>query len=213
MATNLLFVYYSAYGHIFDMVQAAAAEARKLPDIEVKVAKVAEFEAAKTYLSSQPPYVQAQELQKSVPDVTAEDLLWSDGIVWGVPTRFGVMPAQMKQFLDSSGGVWARGELEGKATGVIVSSGSIHGGQETTAVTMMIPLMHFGMIYVGLPYGENPEQQTAEGIGGSPYAASVVAGPDGSKQAVEQEKTMAGRLAVRVARVAQALKGTEVRNK
>lgn len=213
MATNLLFVYYSAYGHIFDMVQAAAAEAKKLPDVEVKVAKAAEFEAAKAYLSTQPPYVQAQELQKDVPDVTPDDLIWADGIVWGVPTRYGVMPAQMKQLLDSSGGLWAQGKLEGKPTAVIASSGSVHGGQETTAITTMIALMHFGMIYVGLPYGENPEQLTAEGIGGSPYAASVVAGPDGSRQAVDIERTMAGRLAVRVARVAQALKHTEVRNK
>ena len=79
------------------------------------------------------------------------------------------MPAQMKQFLDSAGGLWANGELEGKATAVFTSSGSIHGGQESTVLTSLVPLLHFGLVFVGLPYGENPEQLTTDGIGGSPY--------------------------------------------
>ena len=172
----------------------------------MKIVKIPEFDAVKQAMSDQPPYVEAQEAQNSIPDATLDDLRWADGIIWGVPTRYGSMPAQMKQYLDSAGSLWMNGELEGKATGVVTSTGSIHGGQETTALTTFVPLMHFGLIYVGLPYGENPEQLTTDGVGGSPYAASTIAGADGSRTPVEVELTMASRLGARVAKVAGALK-------
>ncbi|SMO71273.1 NAD(P)H:quinone oxidoreductase [Melghirimyces algeriensis] len=205
--TNILIPYYSAYGHIYKMSLSVAEGAKSVEGTEVKVAKTSEFEVAKKYLSTQEPYVKAQEAQADIPEATQEDLTWADGIIWGVPTRFGLMPAQMKQFMDASGGLWAKGALEGKVTSVFVSTGSVHGGQETTAITTLIPLLHYGMIYVGLPYGENPEQLTADGIGGSPYAATTVAGPDGSKTPEERELKMAYRLGARVAKVAKALKG------
>lgn len=203
---NVLIVYYSAYGHMFEMATVVAEGAREA-GAEVRLVKVPEFEGAKQALSGQEYYVKAQEAQVDIQEVTQDDLKWADGILWGVPTRYGLMPAQMKQVLDSAGGLWATGALEGKAAGIFTSSGSIHGGQETTILTTMIALMHFGMIMVGLPYGENQEQLTTDGIGGSPYGASTVAGPDGSRVPVEVEKTMAGRLGARVARAAEALKG------
>lgn len=202
---NILVVYYSAYGHIFEMAK-AVAEGAKRAGANVKIAKVPEFEAARKAMSAQEAYVKAQEAQKDIPEATHDDLKWADGIIWGVPTRYGVMPAQMKQFLDTAGALWASGALEGKPTAVFTSTGSIHGGQETTLLTTLVALLHFGMIYVGLPYGENPEQLTAEGIGGTPYGASTVAGPDGSRMPDEREKTMAARLGERVARIAAALK-------
>ncbi len=206
LSTKILIPYYSAYGHIYQMAQAVAEGAKGAGDVEVKLVKIPEFEGVKQAMSAQPPYVEAQEAQDPIPEATHDDLRWADGIIWGIPTRYGSMPAQMKQYLDSAGSLWMNGELEGKATAVVTSTGSIHGGQETTALTTFVPLMHFGMIYVGLPYGENPEQLSTEGIGGSPYSASTVAGPDGSRTPVEVELTMAGRLGARVAKVAGALK-------
>ncbi|MCA0988847.1 NAD(P)H:quinone oxidoreductase [Guptibacillus algicola] len=206
MSTKILIPYYSAYGHIYEMVQAVAEGAQGAGDVEVKLVKIPEFEGVKQAMSAQPPYVEAQEAQGDIPEATHDDLRWADGIIWGIPTRYGSMPAQMKQYLDSAGSLWMNGELEGKATAVVTSTGSIHGGQETTALTTFVPLMHFGMIYVGLPYGENPEQLSTEGIGGSPYSASTVAGTDGSRTPADVELTMAARLGARVAKVAGALK-------
>ncbi|WP_017729359.1 NAD(P)H:quinone oxidoreductase [Halalkalibacterium ligniniphilum] len=201
---KVLIPYYSAYGHIYKMAQ-AVAEGAKRAGAEVKIVKIPEFDAVKNAMSGQEAYVKAQESQTGVPEATHDDLLWADGIVWGIPTRYGSMPAQMKQYLDSAGGLWAKGELEGKATAIFTSSGSIHGGQETTIITSLVPLLHFGLIFVGLPYGENPEQLTTDGIGGSPYGASTVAGPDGSAYPDERDLLMAGRLGERVAKVAAKL--------
>lgn len=203
---NILIPYYSAYGHIFQMAKAVAEGARSVADTEVRLVKVAEFAEVKQAMSAQEWYVNAQAAQNDIPVAAHDDLRWADGIVWGIPTRYGSMPAQMKQFLDSAGGLWAKGELEGKPTAIFTSSGSIHGGQETTVITSLVPLLHFGMIFVGLPYGENPEQLTAEAIGGSPYGASTVAGPMGAESPKEGDFTMASRLGARVAKVASALK-------
>lgn len=203
---NVLIVYYSAYGHIFEMAKAVAEGAKQIAGSEVKIVKVPEFAVVKEAMSGQEAYLAAQQKQADIPEVTQDDLVWADAIIWGVPTRYGMMPAQMKQVLDASGGLWAKGALEGKATAVFTSTGSIHGGQESTILTTLVPLLHFGMIFVGLPYGENPEQMSAEGIGGSPYGASTVAGPDGSASPKQVDLTMASRLGARVARVAAALK-------
>jgi len=207
--SNILVVYYSAYGHIFQMANAVAEGAKGVPNTQVKVVRVPEFEAVKKAMSAQEYYVKAQEAQAHIPELTQEDLKWADGIIWGIPTRYGMMPAQMKQVLDAAGGLWATGALEGKATSVFSSSGSIHGGQEATILTSIVPLLHFGLIYVGLPYGENPEQLTSDGIGGSPYGASTVAGPRGENSPDARDLTMAGRLGARVARVAEALKAAK----
>ncbi|GAF64727.1 flavoprotein WrbA [Bacillus sp. TS-2] len=202
---NILIPYYSAYGHIFKMAKAVEEGAKKVEGIEVKLVRIKEFEEVKEVMSNQDPYVEAQKEQNEVKEATLDDLRWADGIIWGVPTRYGSMPAQMKQYLDSAGGLWAKGELEGKATAVFTSSGSIHGGQESTILTTLVPLLHFGLIFVGLPYGENQEQLTTDGIGGSPYGASTVAGPDGSSFPDPRDLKMAERLGSRVAEVAKKL--------
>ncbi|MCR6111711.1 NAD(P)H:quinone oxidoreductase [Bacillus sp. A301a_S52] len=204
--TKVLVPYYSTYGHIFTMARAIVEGAQDVEGTEVKLVKIEEFDAVKEAMAEQGAYVKAQEAQKDVPVATHDDLRWADGVVWGIPTRYGTMPAQMKQYLDSAGALWANGELEGKVTGIFTSTGSIHGGQETTAITSLVPLLHFGFIFVGLPYGENPEQLTTDGIGGSPYSASTVAGPDGSSQPDQRDLLMAKRLGKRVASVAKALR-------
>ncbi|PYZ99109.1 flavoprotein [Alteribacter lacisalsi] len=205
--TKILIPFYSAYGHIHTMAKAVAEGAKDVEGVEVKIVRIPEFDEVQKAMSGQDAYVQAQDAQEDLPVATHDDLKWADGIIWGIPTRYGSMPAQMKQYIDSAGGLWMNGDLEGKVTSTFISSGSIHGGQETTAITTIVPLLHFGLIYVGLPYGENPEQLTTDGIGGSPYAASTVAGPDGSNQPDERDLTMAKRLGKRVASVSKSLRG------
>jgi len=203
--TELLIVYYSSYGHTFKMAKAARDGAKDLTDVNVKLVKVPEFESARKAMSEQEAYVKAQKDQEEIPEVTQEDLKNADGILWGIPTRFGNMPAQVKQVLDSCGGLWANGELEDTVTGIFTSSNTLHGGQESTILSSLIPMLHLGMIFVGTPYGQNPELSETEFQGGSPYGPSTVAGPDGSRLPNESELKMVKRLAARVARVAKGL--------
>ena len=206
MPTNVLVVYYSSYGHIYKMAQAVVEGAKRESDADVRLRRVEELEQARIGMSKQPAYVAAQEAQKDVPIVTHDDLRWADGICWGTPTRYGNMCAQMKQFIDSTGQLWMKGELEDKAAGIFVGTATIHGGQETTVITSLIPLMHLGMVIVGTPYGQNPQILVTDGIGGSPYGPGTLAGPDGSRQPVESELTTARNLGTRVAKVAARLK-------
>src|SRR5688500_9464192 len=149
MPTNILVVYYSTYGHVFQMAQAVADGARSVKGADVRLRRVAELAEAKQKMSAHEGYRKAQELQKDIHEATHDDLRWADGICWGTPTRYGNMAAQMKQFIDSTGSLWLKGELEDKPAGIFVSTGTIHGGQETTVITSLIPLMHLGMIIVG----------------------------------------------------------------
>lgn len=206
MPTNVLVVYYSSYGHIFRMAQSVEEGAKSVTDVDVRLRRVAELEQAQAGMSKQPAYVQAQEAQKNVPVVTHDDLRWADGICWGTPTRYGNMAAQMKQFIDSTGQLWLKGELEDKAAGIFTSTATIHGGQESTVLTSLVPLLHLGFVIVGTPYGQNPQILVTDGIGGSPYGPGTLAGPDGSRQPVESELTTARNLGSRVAKVAARLK-------
>lgn len=124
---------------------------------------------------------------------------------WDTSTRYGSKgPAQLKQYITA--GEWFKGEMEDNAAGVFVGTSTIHGGQETSAITFMIPLLHLGMVLVGTPYGQNPQLLVTDGIGGSPYGPGTLAGPDGSRQPVEAELTTARNLGSRVAKVAGRLK-------
>lgn len=211
MATNVLIVYYSAYGHVFQMALAVEEGAKSVPDTDVRLRRVPELPAARQAMSTQETYVLAQEAQSGVPEATLEDLRWADGICWGTPTRYGNMTAQMKQFIDSTGSLWLEGALEDKPAGVFTSTATIHGGQETTILTSAIPLIHLGMVIVGTPYGQNPQILVTDGIGGSPYGPGTLAGPDGSRQPAELELVTARNLGSRVTRFAQALKPLRVR--
>ena len=206
MPTNILVVYYSSYGHLFKMAQAVEAGAKSVADTDVRLRRVAELESAGKHMSAQPAYVAAQEAQKDVPIANNDDLRWADGVCFGTPTRYGNMAAQMKQFIDGTGGLWLKGEMEDKAAGVFVGTGTIHGGQETTVITTMVPLLHLGMVICGTPYGQNPHILVTDGIGGSPYGPGTLAGPDGSRQPVDSELTTARNLGSRVAKVAAQLK-------
>ncbi len=206
MFTNILVVYYSTYGHVFQMAQAVVEGARGVSGADVRLRRVAELQEAQAKLSAQEGYRRAQAAQKDVPIATHDDLRWADGICWGTPTRYGNMAAQMKQFIDSTGSLWMKGELEDKAAGIFVSTGTIHGGQETTVITSMVPLLHLGMVICGTPYGQNQQILTTDGIGGSPYGPGTLAAADNSREPEDRELTTARNLGGRVARVAERLK-------
>jgi NAD(P)H dehydrogenase (quinone) len=204
--TNILVVFYSTYGHIFQMAQAVVEGAESVAGTEVRLRRIPELTEAKSHLSTQEFYVQAQQQQTDIPEVTKDDLHWAHGILWGTPTRFGNMSAQMKQFIDTLGGEWQRGDLEDKVAGVFTSTATIHGGQETTIITSLVPLLHLGMIFIGTPYGQNPQILVTDGIGGSPYGPGTLAGPDGSRQPVESELQTARNLGSRAAKVSARTK-------
>ncbi len=207
--TKLIITYYSSYGHMFEMAKEAKNAIEGIKDYEVKLRKIPELKAAEEAMSAQDAYLQGQDAQADIKEVSLGDLEWADGIVWGIPTRFGNMPAQVKQFIDTAGGLWAEGKLEDKVTGVMSSSNTVHGGQESTILSSLIPLLHFGMIFVGSTYGQNPELNEDKLQGGSPYGPSTIAGSDGSKTPTEGDLKMAARLAKRVARVAKGIKTTK----
>ena len=207
MTTKITVVFYSSYGHTYRLAKAVQEGAAGENGVDVRLRRIPELEAAHRAMSSQDAYRQAQEKMADVEEATLDDLRWADGVIWGTPTRYGNMSAQMKQFIDQTGPLWAKGELEDKPTGVFTSTNTIHGGQESTILTSLVPLLHLGMIFVGTPYGQNPEIMTAEAIGGSPYGPSTLAGNDGSRQPVEAELQVARRLGERVARLASRLKG------
>ncbi|MBV8094599.1 MAG: NAD(P)H:quinone oxidoreductase [Acetobacteraceae bacterium] len=168
MTTNLLVTFYSTYGHIHRMARAVVEGAESVSDTTVRLRRIPELEAARKALSAQDAYARAQQAQAETLEVTHDDLRWADGIAWGTPTRYGNMSAQMKQFIDTTGSLWLKGELEDKAAGIFTSTASIHGGQETTILTALVPLIHLGMVFVGTPYGQNPQLLVTDGIGGSP---------------------------------------------
>ena len=192
MSTKVLVVYYSLHGHVEALAGAVGGGAESVRNTEVRIRRV--------------PDLDARPMERSIPLATHDDVRWADGIAWGTPTRYGMMATPLKRFLDGMVDLWLRGELEDKPTGVFTSSASMHGGQESTILTTLVPLLHFGMIFVGTPYVQNPQILTTDGVGGSPYGPSTVAGPDDKRGVLPVELLTARNLGVRIARVASALK-------
>jgi NAD(P)H dehydrogenase (quinone) len=193
MATRVLVVYYSLHGHVEALARAVGAGAESVRNTEVRLRRF-------------PDPDDAGQAQGATDEATLDDLRWADGIAWGTPTRYGAMATPMKRFLDGMVEVWMSGELEDKPAGVFTSTASIHGGQESTILTTLVPLLHFGMIFVGTPYVQNPQIMTADAVGGSPYGPSTVAGPDGKRPIADVELATARNLGIRLARVASVLK-------
>jgi len=182
---KILVVYYSMYGHVHRMAEAVADGAREVKGAEVLTRRVPE-----TLPEDVLGKMGALEAQKGfvhVPVCAQEELASADAIIFGTPTRFGNMCGQMRQFLDATGGLWARGALVGKVGGVFTSSGTQHGGQESTILSFHITLLHHGMIVVGLPYAFQGQMRTDEVSGGSPYGASTIAGTSGERTPTENE--------------------------
>ena len=178
--SKVLVLYYSSYGHIEKMAEAVAQGARDA-GAEVAVKRVPELVPEEIARKSH------FKLDQAAPIATVEELPNYDAIIIGVPTRFGNMPAQMKNFLDQTGGLWAQGKLVGKVGSVFTSSATQHGGQESTILSTHIVLLHQGMVIVGLPYSFQGQMILTEVTGGSPYGASTIAAGDGSRQPSENE--------------------------
>lgn len=194
---RVLILYYSRSGNVRDMAKWIARGVEKYP-------------GAEALLRTVPPVAPViHKREPPVPDsgaiyVTQEDLKACDGLILGSPTRFGNMAAPMKHFLDETGSLWMNGTLINKPGAVFTSSSSLHGGQESTLLSMMLPLLHHGMVFAGLPYSEAALVQTLGG--GTPYGASHFAGADGSRPLDEHETALCQALGERIARLAHALK-------
>ncbi len=198
---KVLVLYYSSWGHISAMAAAVAEGAGSVAGTEVAVKRVPELV---------PETVRQQAHYKDesgVPVATVEELAGYDAIIFGTPTRFGNMAAQMKNFLDQTGGLWMKGALVGKVGSVFTASGTQHGGQESTILSTHIVLLHQGMVLVGLPYAFQGQMGVSEVMGNSPYGASTIAGGDGSRQPSAVELDGARYQGRHVAEIATKLHG------
>jgi len=203
---KILVVYYSMYGHVLKLAQAVAEGAGSVPGVEVVMRRVEDLPFNEKKLLESRHAQKTLEEQRDIPFCTLEDLRTADGILFGTPTRYGNMTSQMKALFDQTAELWVKGDLEGKAAGIFTSTATTHGGQETTGFTMMAPLLHLGMIIVGVPYS-TPGMLHTEGRGGTPYAASTVAGGQGELTPTPEDLEIARALGRRVAEITRKLRG------
>ena len=203
---KILVVYYSMYGHVLKLARAAAAGAQTVAGAEVVLRRVQELDSNLSKLQGSKHAQAALAQQQDIPIATIDDLRAADGVIFGTPTRFGNMCAQMKQYFDGAAELWLQETQEGKPAGVMVSTATTHGGQETTCLTMMAPLLHLGFIIVGVPYS-TPGMLHTEGRGGTPYGASTVAGGKNDLEPAPEDLVIASALGRRVADVAKKLRG------
>jgi NAD(P)H dehydrogenase (quinone) len=195
---NVLIVYYSTFGNVYKMANLVAEGVREVKGAEPVVRTVREL-IPEEVIASRPDMKAGREMQQGVPLVSLDDFRQAGAIAFGTPTRFGNVSAQLKNQIDQLTSLWLKGELEGKAAGIFTSTGSLHGGQETTILTLMAPLIHLGMIVVGVPYSVQ-ELFLTQG-GGSPYGPGHVAGPDSRREIDPQEAAICRALGRRLAQV------------
>lgn len=196
--TKLLVLYYSMYGHIEIMANAVAEGAKSVEGVEVTIKRVPELMSDETASKA------GAKIGQSAPVASPQELSDYDAFIFGTPTRFGNMAAQMRNFLDQTGGLWVKGSLVGKVASVFASTGT-GGGNESTILTFIPTLLHHGMIYVGLPYSCPELTNITELKGGSPYGAATIAGPDGSRRPSPIELAMARFQGKHVATIAHQL--------
>ncbi|MDC8755626.1 NAD(P)H:quinone oxidoreductase [Erythrobacter sp. sf7] len=197
--TKVLVLYYSSYGHIEAMAAAVAEGAASVPGTEVSVKRVPELVPDDVAASA------GIKLDQAAPVADPNELADYDAIIFGTPTRFGNMAAQMRNFLDQTGGLWFTKALVGKVGSVFVSTASQHGGQETTITSFHTTLLHHGMVIVGLPYTFEGNSEMGEISGGTPYGASTLAGADGSRMPSDNELAGARFQGAHVAQIAAKL--------
>lgn len=182
---KILVVFYSTYGHVFKMAEAIAEGAKAVAGTEVEMRRVPE--TLPQEVLAKMGALEAQKQFSHIPVCSVDELTDADAIIFGTPTRFGNMCGQMRQFLDATGQLWAKGALVGKVGSVFTSTATQHGGQESTILTFHVTLLHQGFIVVGLPYTFQGQTRVDEITGGSPYGASTIAGGDGSRMPSENE--------------------------
>jgi NAD(P)H dehydrogenase (quinone) len=197
--TKVLVLYYSMYGHVETLAGAIAEGARSVDGVEVTVKRVPEL------MSEEVAKKHGAKLDQTAPVASPKELGEYDAIIFGTPTRFGNMAAQMRNFLDQTGGLWVKGALVGKVGSVFTSTGT-GGGNESTIISFVNTLIHHGFIYVGLPYTCPELTDISELKGGSPWGAATIAGPDGSRQPSAKELAQARFQGRHVAAIANKLK-------
>jgi len=205
MSTKIQIIFYSMYGHVYRMAEAVAEGARSVKGAEVKLYQVQELVPDAALESSGAKA--ARKAFAHIPMAEANQLAEADALIFGTPTRFGNMCAQMRNFLDQTGGLWMKGALIGKIGSVFASTGTQHGGQETTITSFYNTLIHLGMIVAGVPYSEKGLLNMSEITGGTPYGATTLAGPDGSRKPSENELNIARFQGQHVAMLAAKMKG------
>ena len=193
---DVLVLFYSRYGSTAELARQVARGVDGVPGAAARLRTVPPV--APVTETAAPPVPDS-----GAPYATLEDLAHCSGLVLGSPVRFGNMAAPLKAFLDTTSALWVSGGLAGKPAGVFTSGQTLHGGQETTLLSMMLPLLHHGMVLVGIPYTE--KSMTATHAGGSPYGASHVAGSEGRTQLTDEERTTARALGRRIAELAVLL--------
>jgi NAD(P)H dehydrogenase (quinone) len=197
---EILVLYYSRYGNVAEMANIIARGIASVPTCTARIRTV-------------PPVSTVSEaVEPSIPDsgppyASLDDLRECDGLALGSPTRFGNMAAPLKYFLDSTSALWVSGSLIGKPAAVFTSTATMHGGQESTLISMMLPLLHHGMLITGIPYSEPALTSTRSG--GTPYGASHVAGPEGKLPITEEERQLCLALGKRIATLAAKLKTSD----
>ncbi|TYO98957.1 NAD(P)H dehydrogenase (quinone) [Geothermobacter ehrlichii] len=204
MTTQVQVVFYSTYGHVYRMAEAVAEGARLVEKTEVRLLQVPELMSQEALEKS--GAVAPRQGFAHVPFADPADLAEADAIIFGTPTRFGNMAAQMRNFLDQTGDLWMQGRLVGKVGSVFASTATQHGGQETTLTSFHTTLLHQGMIVVGVPYAEQRLLNMDEITGGTPYGATTLAGIDGSRMPSENELAIARYQGRHVAEIAARLK-------
>lgn len=198
-------VFYSMYGHVYKLAETVAEGARQVPGAKVELYQVAELVPDEALEKSGAKA--ARKAFAHVPVIEPAKLAEADAVIFGTPTRFGNMCAQMRNFLDQTGQLWLKGALAGKVGSVFTSTGTQHGGQETTITSFHSTLLHQGMIIVGVPYTVPELTNMKEITGGTPYGASTLAGGDGSRQPSENELAIARFQGKHVAQIAKKLFG------
>ena len=197
--TRVLVLYYSMYGHIEVMAQAVAEGARTVEGVDAVIKRVPET------IPEDKARAIGVKLDQPAPFATIEELASYDAIIFGTPTRFGNMIAQMRNFLDQTGGLWMKGALIGKVGSVFTSSATQHGGQESTILSFHTTLLHQGMVIVGVPYSCADQMRIDEITGGSPYGASTIVGGDGKRMPSANELGIARFQGKHVAEIAKRL--------
>ena len=198
---KILILYHSAYGHIETLAEAIAAGARQVEGVEVAIRRVPELVPDEVARAAH------YKLDQAAPIATVDELPDYDAIILGCGTRYGRISSQLANFLDQTGGLWAKGVFNGKVGAAFTSTASQHGGQESTLMSLITNLMHFGMVIVGLPYSYQGLLGVDEVSGGTPYGASTIAAGDGSRRPTENELGAARHQGHHVAEVTRKLRG------
>jgi len=200
-------IFHSLYGHVFKMAEAVAEGAKKVRGAEVSLYRVKE--TLSDEIIAMMGATESIKAFAGVPVATLESLSDADAVIFGTPTRYGNMSAQMKTFIDSTGQLWMKDALVGKVASVFTSTATQHGGQESTILSFHVPLYHLGFIVVGLPYSEKRLMGMQSISGGTPYGASTIAAPDGSRQPTNDELEMARAQGRYVADISRRLTATK----